>query len=325
MVIPTLAADDALRSCLDSLSRQTFRDFDIVVLDNSGRNLVEPREGVRVIANASNAGFGAAVNQGIRASEAEFVATLNDDTSAAPQWLGSLVSAMERHPEAGMCASRVVLDERLLDSAGMLVCRDGSSKQRGHGAHAERHMQEEEVLLPSGSASLWRRSMLDTAGWFDEEFFLYCEDTDLGLRARWAGWKCWYVPEAKVEHRYSHSAGRASPLKAYYVERNRLFVLIKNFPWRMLFAAPFVSAVRYFWHVRAALDGRGAAGAFQRQGERTWKLAWFVVRAHAATLARLPRLWRARTQIRRRARITAGEFESLLERHSISPREVAYL
>ena len=74
--------------------------------------------------------------------------------------------------------------------------------------------------------------MLEEIGGFDDDFFLYCEDTDLGLRARWAGWKCLYVPEAVVEHHYSHSAGRASPLKAYYVERNRLFVLVKNFPGR---------------------------------------------------------------------------------------------
>ena len=78
--------------------------------------------------------------------------------------------------------------------------------------------------------------MLDEIGLFDESFFLYCEDTDLGLRARWAGWECGYVPGAVVEHRYSHSAGRASPLKAYYVERNRLYTVIKNFP--------FANAVR---------------------------------------------------------------------------------
>ena len=72
--------------------------------------------------------------------------------------------------------------------------------------------------------------MLDQVGLFDEEFFLYCEDTDLGLRARRAGWECAYVPGATVVHRYSHSAGRASPLKAYYVERNRLYTAIKNLP-----------------------------------------------------------------------------------------------
>ena len=126
----------------------------------------------------------------------------------------------------------------------------------------------EETLFPSGSAALYRRAMLDEIGGFDDRFFLYCEDTDLGLRARWAGWKCLYVPEAVVEHHYSHSAGRASPLKAYYVERNRLFVLAKNFPARMLLAAPFVTVARYLWHAWYLLRGPGQRGAFPRGGQR---------------------------------------------------------
>ncbi len=125
-------------------------------------------------------------------------------------WFG----ALEQRPDAGMCASQVRLfGEARLDSAGMLVARDGSSKQRGHGRPPEDFPVTEETLFPSGSAALYRRAMLDEIGGFDDDFFLYCEDTDLGLRARWAGWKCLYVPQAVVEHHYSHSAGRASPVE----------------------------------------------------------------------------------------------------------------
>ena len=108
--------------------------------------------------------------------------------------------------------------------------------------------------------------MLDEIGLFDESFFLYCEDTDLGLRARWAGWDCRYVPGAVVEHRYSESAGRASPLKAYYVERNRLYTIVKNFPAGMLWAAPFASVARYFWHMAAIVAGRGKAAEYRQAG-----------------------------------------------------------
>ena len=97
--------------------------------------------------------------------------------------------------------------------------------------------------------------MLERIGLFDEMYFLYCEDTDLGLRARWAGWECLYVPQAAVEHRYSHTAGGASPMKAYYVERNRLYTALKNFPPRMLLRVPFAAAARYFWHL--SLFARG--------------------------------------------------------------------
>ena len=168
-----------------------------------------------------------------------------------------------------MCASQVRLfGEPRLDSAGMLVARDGSSKQRGHGRLPEDFPVLEEVLMPSGSSALYRRSMLEEIGGFDDDFFLYCEDTDLGLRARWAGWKCLYVPGAVVEHHYSHSAGRASPVKAYYVERNRLFVLVKNFPGGMLLAAPLVAADAISVARLVHSQGAGECRAFPRRRQR---------------------------------------------------------
>ena len=179
--------------------------------------------------------------------------------------------------------------------------------------------------MPSGSAALYRRAMLDDIGGFDDSFFLYCEDTDLGLRARWAGWKCLYVPDAVVEHHYSHSAGRASPLKAYYVERNRLFVAVKNFPGRTLLAAPFVALARYFWHAWYILQGTGSAARFRAEGNAGPRMVWYVLRAHAALLANLPRLWRQRAAIRARARITPAVFRHLLRGHSITARRMAAL
>jgi len=277
-----------------------------------------------VLENAANVGFGGAVNQGIRAAQTRYIATLNDDAVPHPQWLSSMVAALERRPDAGMCASQVRLyGEPLLDSAGMLVARDGSSKQRGHGRPPEDFPVAEETLFPSGSAALYRRAMLNETGPFDESFFLYCEDTDLGLRARWAGWKCLYIPSAVVEHHYSQTAGAASPLKAYYVERNRLFVLAKNFPARMLAAAPWVSLARYGWHFVYLLAGRGSAARFREGGHAGPKMLWYVARAHAAVIGHAAQLLRQRREIRRRARITPAVFEHLLRCHSISVRKVA--
>ena len=288
-----------------------------------GEKLAAPSP-VRVIENARNVGFGAAINQAVRETDSEFVATLNDDAVAEPQWLEALVEGVSGEARAGMGASCVLLSGAgTLDSAGMLLCGDGSSKQRGRGKPAGTGSEIEEVLLPSGSAALYRRAMLEETGLFDEDFFLYCEDTDLGLRGQWAGWSCVYVPGARVEHRYSHSAGRASAMKAYYVERNRLFVAVKNFPAAMLAARAPVSLARYFWHAAALGSGRGAAGEFRGQGGSPLQLMWFVARAHMALIAYLPRLWSERRRIRRTARITAAEFRALARRHSISAREVA--
>jgi GT2 family glycosyltransferase len=329
VVIPTLAADARLRECLESLGRQTHRDFETIVVDNSGVGRVRGANlgaGVRIVENSANAGFGAAVNQGFQVSCAPYLAVLNDDAVAHPHWLERLVAAIESRPDAGMCASQVRLfGEQRLDSAAMLVARDGSSKQRGHGRRPEDFPELEEALFPSGSAALYRRAMLDDIGLFDGSFFLYCEDTDLGLRARWAGWKCLYVPDAVVEHHYSHSAGRASKLKAYYVERNRLFVVAKNFPGCMLLAAPWVSLARYLWHVWYIVQGRGSAARFRAEGNAGLRMIWYVIRAHAAVLGNSGRLWNERREIQGNARITPEVFRKLIAGHSISARKVAQL
>lgn len=321
--MPTLAADEALTACLGSLANQNLRDFETIVVDNSGRGLVSAREGIRIISNDRNVGFGAAVNQAIRASQSPFIATLNDDAVACPGWLEALLRAITERPEIGMAASQVrMTGGEGLDSAGMLMARDGSSRQRGHREAPDRFAHREQALLPSASAAMYRREMLDDIGLFDECFFLYCEDTDLGLRARWAAWECVYAADAVVEHRYSHSAGRASATKAYYVERNRLFVLIKNFPASMLWTAPFYSLARYFWHWAYARKGRGAAAAYLDAAGSPHPLR-LVVRAHLELLRNLPRLWKQRKQIRRR--LTPKQFGALLKQHSIPCRKVAAL
>jgi GT2 family glycosyltransferase len=342
VAVPTLAADGALEECLRSLERQTFGDFEVVVIDNSGGSAQCPARdrAVRVMVNARNAGFGAAVNQAWRSSEAPYVAALNDDCRADARWVEALVRCADAHPRAGMFASQVRLSPRrpaevaiekvapekvALDSAGMLIAADGSGKQRGHLQPPEDFSTAVEVLFPSGSAAMYRREMLEQTGAFDEAFFLYCEDVDLGLRGRWAGWECLYVPGAIVEHRYSHSAGSASLLKAYYVERNRLYTILKNFPVRLLWRAPWAAAARYFWHAIGIPAQRGKAAEFRGQGRSAFWLPWLVFRAHAAALVRLPRLLKQRRRILRSRQIPIGKFVESMERHGIPVREVAAL
>jgi GT2 family glycosyltransferase len=330
VVIPTLSADRKLVECLDALTKQTRRDFEVTIVDNSGEGRVRQgdagRWGAAVLEPGRNIGFGAAINLAFHKCRAPYLATLNDDAAPDAQWLEALVAAMDSRPEVGMCASQVrFFAEDHLDSAGMVVCRDGSSKQRGHYYPPEEFDREEEVLLPSASAALYRRAMLDEVGLFDEDFFLYCEDTDLGLRARRAGWKCLYVPRAVVEHHYSHSAGRASRLKAYYVERNRLFVLAKNFPAGWIWMSPFVTLARYWWHARSISLGRGTAAQFRREGNGALTLLLIVIHAHWALLLNARALWRKRRAIRSQARLSWAEFGRLLRTHLISARRVAEL
>jgi GT2 family glycosyltransferase len=327
VVIPTLEGGTLLAECLASLERQTRRDFEIVVVDNGSEGRVKRQilsNEVRVIENARNAGYGGAVNQAAGTSQARYLAVLNDDTTLDPAWLEHMIAAADSDSRVGMCAPKVILsDGSGIDSAGMLLCADGSSKQRGHRLPPHEFIQPEEVLLPSGSAALYNRQMFEELRGFDESFFLYCEDTDLGLRARRAGWKCLYVPQAVVVHRYSSTAGRVSPLKAYYVERNRLFLVWKNYPARMLWRVPGATIARYFWHLVSIKEGKGAAAAFHEQGNSPWNMASLVIRAHFALLANAWSLWGQRRRIAREAKITPAEFAQLCRRHSITPRQVA--
>ena len=329
VVIPTLGRDSALWLCIRSLMAQTIRDLEIVIVDNSGNREVaraKPAEvHVKILEMPVNVGFGGAINAGFETSAAEYLATMNDDAVASPQWLEKLLLAMDQDAQLGSCASSVRLAETgALDSAGMLIARDGSSKQRGHGQPAEAFSESSEALLPSGSAAIYRRKMIEETGGFDSDFFLYCEDTDLGLRACWSGWKCRYVPDAIVEHRYSQSAGRASALKAYLVERNRLRVIVKNFPLMELLLAPMATLVRYCWHAADIRSGTGKAREFAA-AHSGFQLAWLALKAHLALLPALPKLLKQRNEIRRQARISPSEFRQLLRRHAISLRRVAAL
>ena len=327
IAIPTLQAGDALTACLRALGSQTFRNFEVIVINN-GEKPFAPPAGLwfpcRVLSPGRNTGFGAAINLAARATDAPFVATLNDDTEPDPLWLEALVREISVDARAGMCASRIRLFEScVLDSAGMLICLDGSSKQRGQGQPPPVFDRAEEVLLPSACAALYRREMLQEIGFFDEDYFLYCEDTDLGLRSRWAGWHCRYAPAATLRHHYSVSAGAFSPLKARFVERNRLWVAIKNFPLALLAVSPLTSMLRYFWQLVSLRSRKGAASEFVRSGNSLGSAFAILLRAHGETLRALPTLLRKRAAIRRTRKIGSLEFLRLIFRHRITTRELA--
>ena len=242
MAIASLKGGPLLAQCLDALDRQTERDFEVIVVDNSGTGAIEcelaGRTTVRVYRSSSNLGFAAAINRAWGMSGARYLATLNDDAEPHPDWLAALrremeAAAVRRHVRL---AGAVAWDRDQLDSAGMLMGSTGRASNAGTGRRRELFARSEAALFPSASAALYRREMLDDIGLFDADFFLYCEDTDLGLRARWNGWECVYAPDAIVEHRYSQSSSAASPLKAWHIERNRLWIAAKNFPAAMLIA-----------------------------------------------------------------------------------------
>jgi len=224
---------DLLRACLASLQAQQGVAFETIVVDNGssdGSPAVAEEFGATVIRNAENRGFCAANNQGIAAARGEFVALLNNDAEADPGWLAALVRACSKAPGIGMAASKVLVweDPGRIDKVGHLIFPDGQNRGRGAGAidHGQ-FDREEEVLWPDGCAALYRKSMLDAIGGFDEDFFAYGDDAELGLRARIAGWRCVYAPDAVVRHHRGSTMGKGSAARLELIERNRVLLALK--------------------------------------------------------------------------------------------------
>jgi GT2 family glycosyltransferase len=240
VIIPNWNGLALLRPCLDSLATQTYRDCEIVVVDNASADdsvavLRRDYASVRVLEQRSNLGYAGGCNAGIRATASEIVVLLNNDTEAEPDWLATLVDALDRHPAAGSAASRIMLysDRAKLHSAGDLYRRNGLPDSRGVWQPYGPPWDKERLVFGGcGGAVAYRRALLDEIGLFDERFFMYCEDVDLNWRAQLAGWKCIYVPTAVVYHHLSATGG--GTLSSYYVGRNTLWVIARNYPPRLL-------------------------------------------------------------------------------------------
>lgn len=239
VVIPNWNGERFLATCLTSLRHQSFEDFETVVVDNGSTDgslglLERDFSEVRVLPLGENRGFSAAVNAGIRASGAEHVALLNNDTEVAPRWLEALVRATEDHPEAGFFATKLVdfHERRFLDGAGDALRLSGLPYRLGHGERDRGQFDAPGyVFAACAAAALYRREMLDEIGLFDEDFVSYCEDGDLSFRAQLAGYRCYYVPDAVVYHMGSAtSGGKRSALATRLGSRNSLSLLAKDLP-----------------------------------------------------------------------------------------------
>lgn len=243
VVIPTHNGERLLPLCLDSLARQRYRDFRVVVVDNGStdgslRLLAERRPSPAVVQMGSNTGFAPAVNAGIRASSGEFVALLNNDTETHPDWLGELVEALDRSPAFAFCASKMVdfSDRSVIDSAGDCLSSNGRSLPRGFlDEDRGQYDSPREVFGACAGAALYRRSLFDRIGLFDEAFVSYKEDVDLDFRAQLAGLRCLYVPSAVCYHMGGATSGRRkSDLAVRLSTRNGIALFVKNMPAALL-------------------------------------------------------------------------------------------
>lgn len=320
---------ELLRACLESLRPQTGVRFETIVVDNGSvdgsADMAEREFGARVVRNRENRGFCAANNQGIAAAAGEFIALLNNDAEAQPGWLAALERACSKAPDIGMAASKVLVweDRQRIDKAGHLIFPDGQNRGRGTGeADRGQFDREEEVLWPDGSAAMYRKEMLNRIGGFDEDFFAYGDDAELGLRARIAGWRCVYTPEAVALHHRGATMGKDSTARLELIERNRLLLALKLFPWSLLWLNPIFFAVRAL--ATAAKAGRGAGDTAHFPGAAgKWRMAGAIFRGQWRALRLAPRILRKRREVARLRRLSAREVRRLLLAHRLRLRDVA--
>ena len=322
---------ELLRECLTSLLRQSYRPLEILVVDNGSKDHSDavvasfPKGRVRLTSLGRNLGFAGGCNIGIRESKGEMVALLNNDAVAGPGWIEELVEAMKSSSQVGMCASKVLFfGTDVIDKVGHLMYLDGQNRGRGTGEQDRgQYDRQEEVFFPDGCAALYRRQLLNEVGGFDASFFAYGDDADLGIRARWMGWKCLYVPEAVVHHHHSATSGPYSPEKIYWIERNRFWLAVKNFPLPLLLLSPILTVNRWAWNLLAAATGRGSAGNFRRETSLTVLLVE-VLRSQRDGFGSLRPMLRKRRHILAGRRISNLEFYRLLRRFRISALKLSF-
>lgn len=316
-----------LENCLNSIFAQSYLNIEIILVDNGSSDdsvvfVKEKYPGVRIIENKKNVGFATGNNIGIKAAKGEYIFVLNNDTKTDNDCIKHLVLAAENNEKIGMCAPKILSmgQENIIDSVGMNIYPDGMARGRARKEKdSGQYDLKKETLFASACAVLYRKKMLDQIGLFDDDFFIYCEDSDLGLRAVWAGWQAVFVPQARVFHWYSGTTESISGFKAFLAERNHFLLAIKNFPLRMLFMMPYYTAVRYVYNIRSIVTKKGMASNFK---SAKFNLIIVLIKAYFSAFLQIPKTIRKRFAINKTKKISAKEFCALIKKHRAKISEI---
>jgi GT2 family glycosyltransferase len=229
-----------LERCLSALARQTLPPRRVMVVDNGSSDgslsaIGDRYSSVQILTLGENIGFAAANNLAVAMIEdSDWVALLNPDAFPEPGWLAALWRAVQNYPDYAFFGSRMLKagDPSRLDGTGDMYHVSGCAWRRDEGApSAQNGLAHTEIFSPCAAAALYRRNVLQEAGGFDERYFCYFEDVDLGFRLRLAGYRCLYVPDAVVHHIGSATTGRRSDFAIYHGHRNLVWAFCKNMPW----------------------------------------------------------------------------------------------
>jgi GT2 family glycosyltransferase len=313
IIIPHWNAAHHLPTCLGSLRRQTYPHVEVIVADNGSTDgslelLAGDYPDVKVLPLGENRGFAGACNAGMGEVQGEIVILLNNDTQADPRWVEEVIAAFQRHPEAGLVASKMLLfDQRdTFHTAGDFYRLNGIPGNRGVWQEdAGQYEREEHVFSACGGSAAYRKVTLEQVGLLDEDFFYSCEDLDLAWRAQLAGWQCIYAPRAIVYHRLSATGGGVTA--SFYDGRNFIYLLAKDYPgdlWRTHWQA----ILRAQWRITA-------------EALRAWRgeAARARLRGQLAGLLGIPKMLRKRRAVQRSRVVDRSYLERILTGVDESP------
>jgi GT2 family glycosyltransferase len=257
-----------------------------------------------LIKNEKNYGFAEGNNIGIRyafnALDPDYILLLNNDTIVDPRFLAGLVKVAEDNEEIGMVATKLLFYDspNIINSVGTLIFKDGSAAHLGgREIDIDRYNQVVETFAPCAAAALYRSDMLNEIGLFDPDFFAYLEDVDLGWRARLAGWKCIFVPKAVVYHKHSASSKKYSVFKLFYIERNRIWLMIKNYPLCCIFLSPVYTIYRFILMLKASKNKNTEVSKYS-ESIPFRKLVLTLLKAWLYAFIKLPKFINKRKMIR---------------------------
>jgi GT2 family glycosyltransferase len=295
VVVPNWNGMRFVGMCLDSLSELDFDDYEVIVVDNGStdgsREMIEEQyPEARLLKLPDNMGFAIACNEGIKASNAEYIVLLNNDIEVTPDWLRELYEGMEHHPECGMGTTKMMfLGQRdVFYNTGDLFHSWSAGGGRGQGEKDNGQYEKEEYVFGAcAGAGIYRREFFDKVGLFDEDFFIFAEDVDLNMRGQLQGLKTVYLPKAKVYHIGTATVGLYSDRYVYLCKRNDVWVFIKNYSLSMYFKY-LTSIWKHQFEDIKYFTYRG-------QGQVLWKSKWDALKMLPQMLCRRLQIQRSRT------------------------------
>ncbi len=305
VVIPTWDAARLLHLALTSLHGQAYPRWEVTVVDNGSTDdtvamLRDQWPRVEIICLATNTGFAAAVNCGIRSGSAEFIALVNNDVELTPHWLSDMVKALTESSTAGSATGRMLSarDRDRIDNVGLYCDWAGVAGPAGRGTlDGAGHDRPAKIFGACAGAGLYRRTAFEAVGLFDEDFFAYVEDVDWAFRAQLRGYECVYVPEAVSFHLGGATGAKLGERFDYLCVRNTAVMILKNFPaWALLGHAPGIT-----WQFGLM------ARAHAREGH-----IWVYVRALASVAASLKSVLSRRRGIQGSAKVDRAYLERVI-------------